>query len=76
MKGRRGNDREAMPFINPHEVQNTRSLQGTKLWVGKGRMWRAVDKCEGSGIYNNLLTASGLSPGGSGYFTFKLRHTY
>jgi hypothetical protein len=25
---------------------------------------------------NNLLTASGLSPGGSGYFTFKLRQTY
>jgi hypothetical protein len=25
---------------------------------------------------NNLLTASGLSPGGSGYFTFKLRPTY
>jgi hypothetical protein len=25
---------------------------------------------------NNLLTASGLSPGGSGYFTFNLRQTY
>jgi hypothetical protein len=25
---------------------------------------------------NNLLTADGLSPGGSGYFTFKLRQTY
>jgi hypothetical protein len=25
---------------------------------------------------NNLLTAIGLSPGGSGYFTFKLRQTY
>jgi hypothetical protein len=25
---------------------------------------------------NNLLTANGLSPGGSGYFTFKLRQTY
>jgi hypothetical protein len=25
---------------------------------------------------NNLLTASGLSPGGSGYFTFKLCQTY
>jgi hypothetical protein len=25
---------------------------------------------------NNILTASGLSPGGSGYFTFKLRQTY
>jgi hypothetical protein len=25
---------------------------------------------------NNLFTASGLSPGGSGYFTFKLRQTY
>jgi hypothetical protein len=25
---------------------------------------------------NNLLTASGLSPGGSGYFTFKLGQTY
>jgi hypothetical protein len=25
---------------------------------------------------NNLLTASGLSPGGSGYFTFKLSQTY
>jgi hypothetical protein len=25
---------------------------------------------------NNLLTASGLSPGGSGYSTFKLRQTY
>jgi hypothetical protein len=25
---------------------------------------------------NDLLTASGLSPGGSGYFTFKLRQTY
>jgi hypothetical protein len=25
---------------------------------------------------NNLLTASGLSRGGSGYFTFKLRQTY
>jgi hypothetical protein len=25
---------------------------------------------------NNLLTASGLSPCGSGYFTFKLRQIY
>jgi hypothetical protein len=25
---------------------------------------------------NNLLTASGLSPGGSGYFTFKLGQAY
>jgi hypothetical protein len=25
---------------------------------------------------NNLLTASELSPGGSGYFTFKLRQTH
>jgi hypothetical protein len=25
---------------------------------------------------NNLLTASGLSPGGSGYFTFNLCQTY
>jgi hypothetical protein len=25
---------------------------------------------------NNLLTASDLSPGGCGYFTFKLRQTY
>jgi hypothetical protein len=25
---------------------------------------------------NTLLTASGLSPDGSGYFTFKLRRTY
>jgi hypothetical protein len=25
---------------------------------------------------NNLLTASRLSPGGSGYFTFELRQTY
>jgi hypothetical protein len=24
---------------------------------------------------NNLLTANGLSPGGSSYFTFKLRQT-
>jgi hypothetical protein len=28
------------------------------------------------GNNNNLLTASGLSTGGSGYFTFKLRQTY
>jgi hypothetical protein len=33
-------------------------------------------ECNNNNNNNNSLTASGLSPGGSGYFTFKLRQTY
>jgi hypothetical protein len=49
--------------IQVHEIPNKHILRGVVL-------------VQTDNNNNNLLPASGLSPGGSGYFTFKLRQTY
>jgi hypothetical protein len=48
------------------------SLDGTLFFCGD----RETDNNNNNNNNNNSLTANGLSPGGSGYFTFKLRQTY